>query len=320
MGGHASRSFIFVAKKEDRRPLSLQARAVNDLHVDSKLAAVIGKDKGTDGATARLKGVAQTSPEVGLVNDRQTLLDVAGLSHGNDVAVLHVQNAVLLEDGAEHGLDNDARGGVGDKRRLLVQLAGEEVDTEVAVLTSGSRGRDADDLAGTALEHDKVANADVVAGDADGVGETALAIALVAAGSRGRAVALADLNVNVLLARVDNAVRQVVEALAEGVVVAVVVVVTHLLGRLLNGLGDADVVLGGGVGGAVVLGGELLDADAVLRLVVAGLGVVLLVGGLETLTVLALGDVDGVVVGVLTGVNLYTSVSEVVATGAACFC
>lgn len=295
---------------------------MNDLHVDGKLAAIVAEDKSTDAAAARLKGVAQTSPEVGLVNNRQTLLDVARLGHGNNVAILHVEDAVLLEDGAEHGLDNDAGGGVGDKRRLLVQLAREEVDTEVAVLASGSRRGDADDLARAALEHDKVANADVVAGDADRVGQASLAIvtATAVAGAR-RGVALADLNVNVLLVRVDDSVRQLVKALAEGVVVAVVVVVTHLGTRRLNGFRNVNVLVGCGVGSAVVLGGELLDANAVL-LVVAGRGFYkfLVVGGSETLTVLALGDVNGVVVGVLTGVNLYVSVSEVGTTGAVLSC
>lgn len=102
---------------------------MNDLHVDSQLAAVVVNNQDADGATARLEGALQTSPEVGLVNDREALLDVASLGHGDDVALLQVKHAVLLEDGAQHGLDNDARRGARDERRLLVQLLGEEVDT-----------------------------------------------------------------------------------------------------------------------------------------------------------------------------------------------
>jgi len=51
-----------------------------------------------------------------------------------------------------------------------VQLLGEEVNTEVAVLASLSRGGDADDLARAALQDQQVADPDVVAGDGDGVG------------------------------------------------------------------------------------------------------------------------------------------------------
>jgi hypothetical protein len=51
-----------------------------------------------------------------------------------------------------------------------VQLLGEEVNTEVTVLTSLSRGGDANDLARTALQDQQVADPDVVARDGDGVG------------------------------------------------------------------------------------------------------------------------------------------------------
>lgn len=51
-----------------------------------------------------------------------------------------------------------------------MQLLGEEVDTEVAVLAGGGRGGDADHLAGAVLEHKEVADADMVAGDGHRVG------------------------------------------------------------------------------------------------------------------------------------------------------
>lgn len=47
-------------------------------------------------------------------------------------------------------------------------MLGEKVDTQVSVLTGGAGGGDADDLAGTALQHQEIAGADVVAGDGDG--------------------------------------------------------------------------------------------------------------------------------------------------------
>lgn len=54
-----------------------------------------------------------------------------------------------------------------DLARLLVQLLGEEVDAQVAVLARGGRGRDADHLARVALQHQDIADPDVVAGDCD---------------------------------------------------------------------------------------------------------------------------------------------------------
>src|SRR5690349_10766055 len=86
----------------------LEARAVDDLHVDGHLAAVVGDDQDTDAAATRLESLLQTAPEAALVDDGQVLLDIASLGHGNDAALLHVEDAVLLEHGAEHGLDDDA--------------------------------------------------------------------------------------------------------------------------------------------------------------------------------------------------------------------
>lgn len=186
---------------------------MDDLHVDGHLAAVVGDDQDTDAAAAGLEGLLETVPQAALVNDRQVLLDVARLGHGNDGAVLHVKDAVLLEHGAEHGLDDDAGGRVRDERRLLMQLLGEEVHAKVAVLASGRRGRDADDLAGAALEDEDVAEADVVAGDRHRVG---------GAGALRGATGPADLgNISAVMAlRVRNAVSKLVQSLTEGVVVA----------------------------------------------------------------------------------------------------
>tara|TARA_R110002003_G_scaffold251_8_gene17810 strand:+ start:2846 stop:3040 length:195 start_codon:yes stop_codon:yes gene_type:complete len=56
-----------------------------------------------------------------------------------------------------------------------MKLLGEQVNTEVAVLASLGGGGDADDLARAALEDQEIANADVVAGDGNGVGRSHLA-------------------------------------------------------------------------------------------------------------------------------------------------
>lgn len=51
-----------------------------------------------------------------------------------------------------------------------MQLLGEEIDTQVAVLTSGGGGGDADDLARTTLEDQEITEADVVRWNGDSVG------------------------------------------------------------------------------------------------------------------------------------------------------
>lgn len=56
-----------------------------------------------------------------------------------------------------------------------MELFGEQVNTEVTVLASLGRGGNADDLARASLEHQEIANADVVAWDGDGSGGRHLA-------------------------------------------------------------------------------------------------------------------------------------------------
>lgn len=83
---------------------------MDDLVVDSKLVAVIVDDEDTNAATAVVKGLVEPVEKVALVEDTEALLDVAGLGHGYNAAVVtDVKNTVLLEDRAEHVLDDDGR-------------------------------------------------------------------------------------------------------------------------------------------------------------------------------------------------------------------
>lgn len=198
--------------------LHLQTRAVHNLEVDSELTTPVADDQDAEAATARLERALETVPEVGLLDDGEVLLDVARLGHGHNAAILDVEDAVLLQDGAEHGLDDDAGGRVGDGRRLLMELLGEEVDTEVAVLAGGRRGGDADDLAGAALQDEDVTQADVVAGNGDRAGAMVVSAAAARAGP-----GLPDLgHVNMVVAtfRMKNSVSQLVHAVTERVVLA----------------------------------------------------------------------------------------------------
>jgi hypothetical protein len=148
-----------------------------------------------------------------------------------------------------------------------MKLLGEEIDTKVAVLAGGRGGRDADDLAGAALEHQEVTQADVVAGDGDGVGEVRLSRVT----GTGAGTLAGGLGVGAAMALVT----ELVESLAEGVVVAwaVLVVVTHLgwllgarkLGGLNGLLRESHVLLIGRTRNGGV-NGELVDLSVALEL------------------------------------------------------
>jgi len=88
---------------------------MDGLHVNGELTALVGDDEDTDGATARLESLGQTAPEVGLVDDGKVLLDITGLGHSDDNTILEIKDSVLLEDRAEHGLDDNTWAWVGDE-------------------------------------------------------------------------------------------------------------------------------------------------------------------------------------------------------------
>lgn len=141
---------------------------VNNLVVNGQLLAVVRDDQDTDGPRSVAESLLQASPEVALVDDLETLLDLTSLSHGNELSVItDVDETVLLEDGSEKGVEDDRGRWVRDNTRLLVKLLGEQVNTEVTVLAGLSRGGDTDDLARAVLEDHQVTNADVVAGDGE---------------------------------------------------------------------------------------------------------------------------------------------------------
>lgn len=271
---------------------------MDDLVVDDELAATVVDDEGTDGTTAVSEGIADALEEVALGDDGETLLDIAGLGHGDETVVItEVQDAVGLEDGAEHGLDNHGGRGIGDEAGLLLQLAGEEVDTEVTVLAGLGGDRDADHLARAALKDQDVADADEVAGDGDGLASGAAVAGLddadVLTGSSDlTGVGLLMLGVG---EGVQDTVGSALNAAAEGVVLAFVVVVTHFAsGGGVTGSGLRDVYLGRG--GVTSTGLNFTKVDVVflvrvgLRLVgpvvrdVDGLGLVT-VGGVYGLTI-----------------------------------
>jgi hypothetical protein len=81
---------------------------MNHLVVDGKLDTLVLDDENADTATAIVEGGGQALEKIALVKDRECLLDVTGLGHGNNTAILgDVENTELLEDRSEHVLDKD---------------------------------------------------------------------------------------------------------------------------------------------------------------------------------------------------------------------
>jgi hypothetical protein len=80
------------------------------LVVDSQLVTVIADDEDTNAATAVVKGLGEPVEKVALVENAKALLNIAGLGHSDNTAVVtDIKNTVLLEDRAEHVLDDDGR-------------------------------------------------------------------------------------------------------------------------------------------------------------------------------------------------------------------
>ncbi|KAL5042706.1 hypothetical protein BDW71DRAFT_189467 [Aspergillus fruticulosus] len=212
-----------------------------------------------------MKGVLDALVQVVLGNDGDTALDVAGLGESDKGAVLDVKNAVGLEDWAEHGLDNDRGLRVGDEARLLVKLASEEINTSVSPLVSQRGAGDADDLARTALEDKNVADADEVGRDRNGLrGSGNSAAGLDNANILLNAVTVTNwasfvsdnyffavvvvMVTMVVMKGVRDAVDSAFHTTTEGVVVTVVIVVTHLASvgviNYSSGLKNLDLVAG----------------------------------------------------------------------------
>lgn len=281
---------------------------MDDLEVDDELTATVVDDEGADGATAVSKGIADALEEGTLGDDGKTLLDITGLGHGDELAIItEVEDAVSLVDGAEHGLNHHGGGRVGDEARLLLQLAGEQIDTEVTVLASLGGDRDADDLAGTTLEDQDVPDADKVAGDGDTLaGSTAVAglhnadlLTDAIAEAGGAALVTGnDLLTIVVGEGVQDTVSSALNAAAEGVVVTLVVVVAHLA-RFWSYVTDSSSLdLDFGLGGRVVRGRRLLELDLAAGILLASVrgsglrlvrAVVRNVDGLSGLVVVGVG-------------------------------
>jgi hypothetical protein len=228
---------------------------VDDLVVNDELTTTIVDDESADATAALRESIANLAEKLTLGDDGQGLLDITSLGHGGEGAILvEVQNAVGLVDGTEHGLNDDRGGGVGDEAGLLLQLTGEKVDTQVAVLTGLGRDGNPDHLAGTTLENQDVADADEVAGDGDGFRSGTAGARLDDTDILTDAITVTNwatfvsddyfLTIVVMMMVVvewmRDAVHSTLHTTAEGVVVTVVVVITHLASR---GLVDSSVRL-----------------------------------------------------------------------------
>jgi hypothetical protein len=67
-----------------RTKQNLQTRAVEDLEVDGELTAMVVENEDTNATTTCLEGFGKAGPEVGLIDDRNGLLNITSLGHSNN--------------------------------------------------------------------------------------------------------------------------------------------------------------------------------------------------------------------------------------------
>jgi len=109
---------------------------VDDLVVNGQLLSLVSEDQNPDGTRALAERLPDLVVEVALVNDLQSLLDLTILGHGDELAVVtDVDEPVLLEDRSQKGVEDNGWRRMGDNTWLLMELLGEEVNTEISVLT-----------------------------------------------------------------------------------------------------------------------------------------------------------------------------------------
>lgn len=99
-------------------------------------------------------------------------------------------------------------------------MLGKEVDPQISVLTSGTRGGDTDNLARTTLKDQQITSADVVAWDSDGVwADASWGSRRGGRGSYGN-VNLFPINVVVVMMLAsEDTISSSVQSVTEGVVV-----------------------------------------------------------------------------------------------------
>lgn len=217
---------------------------MDNLVVDNQLPTTVIDDQCSNAASAVCERCLDLPVEPTLVDDSQALFDITSLGHADDQTIgTYIENAVLLVDWTEHALHVDAGLRVGHEGTLFLKLTSEQIHAQVSVLTCLWRGGDADDLAWTALENDEIADADELAGDRDSLGRVAAArldkahiLADTVSHAARTTSFVVDDDLFAVIARAErvcDALGSTLETTAEGGVLALVVVVTHVVAARL---------------------------------------------------------------------------------------
>lgn len=220
---------------------------MDDFVVDNQFPAAVIDDQSSDTASSVCKGTVDLVVQAALIDDGKALLDLSTLGHADEPAIIaNVQNPILPVDRAQHALHDDRVGRVADKGALFVKLTGEEIDTQVSKLAGLGRGRDPDDLARTTLQDHQITHTDEVAWDGDSVNRVssarlneadALTDAFTNSGRAGFIVAdnhfllviIFMVMMVVMVEGMEDAVGGALDATAEAVVMAFVVVIAHIV-------------------------------------------------------------------------------------------
>jgi len=138
------------------------------LEVNNEFLLAIRNNKNADSTRALLEGLVNLNCEFTLGDNWDASLDLTRVGLDEEGSIItSLDDLVLLEAWGQDGVEDDRWRWVADNADFLAEFTGEQVNTEVSVLASGSGGGDANDLGWTLLEDDQVTNTDQVAGNSE---------------------------------------------------------------------------------------------------------------------------------------------------------
>lgn len=210
---------------------------MDDLVINCQFASSIIDDQNPNTASTIGKSIVEPGPQPALINNWETLLDITSFGHGHDTSIItDVKNTVLLEDRTEHTLNDDRGRWVGYEAGFFMKLLGEEIDSEVAMLSSLSGRGDPNHLAWSTLNDQQIANPDMMAGNGDGVwpsttlDETNTLTHTITHTSRAAVFSVDDnlfTIVTMMMKGVKDTIGGSLDSVTDGVVMTFVVVVAH---------------------------------------------------------------------------------------------
>jgi len=140
--------------------------AVGLLEVNNEFLLTVRDNKDANSTGALVESLVDLVAKIALRDDWETSLDLTSVGLDEESSIIaSIDDLVLLEAWGQDRVEDDGWRWVADNANFLAEVTGEQINTEVSVLTGGSRGGNANDLRWAFLEDDQVTNSDEVARD-----------------------------------------------------------------------------------------------------------------------------------------------------------